>query len=161
MDMHSKLRQRLLPAVLILFLLQVLLFPFAVGVTYSDRSQSPDHVLTYTTGALTWDNATGINDEGAAELHLFDAVYDNVESSNGDHVIAPGTEGHHFIRLKNDEKYDISYVAVMYEVKENENLPVKTTFSVENAEAAENYPLPDDVGSRSSDESSYRYRKRT
>lgn len=145
MDMHSKWRQRLLPAVLILFLLQVLFFPFAVGTTYSDRSQSPDHILTYSDGDLIWDNATGINDEGAAELHLFDAVYDNVASSNGDNVIAPGTEGHHFIRLKNDENYDISYMAVMYEIKENENLPVKTTFSVENAEDAENYVLPDDV----------------
>ena len=60
MAVRAKKSRWLLPAVLILFLLEVLLFPLAVGVTYSGRSESPDHVLAYTTGKLTWDSATHI-----------------------------------------------------------------------------------------------------
>ena len=57
--MRTRTYPWLLPAVLILFLTQVVLFPFAMGFTYAGRNESPHHVLTYTTGSLTWNSATG------------------------------------------------------------------------------------------------------
>ena len=147
MSAKSKERPWLLPAVLVLILLQGIFFPLAVGITYSQGSQSPDHTLTYTTGKLTWDSATDIKPNGVAELSLFSDAYTNVQSSNGDRVIAPGTEGYQCIRLQNKENYEITYVAVMYEIKENEELPVKTTFSASGSLDTTKYPLPDGVSS--------------
>ena len=40
----------------------------------------PAHVLSYTTGRLTWDSATGIDENGAAVLSLFADAYQNVLS---------------------------------------------------------------------------------
>ena len=53
----------------------------------------PAHVLSYTTGRLTWDRATGIDENGAAVLSLFADAYQNVLSENGERVAAPGTDG--------------------------------------------------------------------
>lgn len=145
MAVRTKKSRWLLPAVLILFLLEVLLFPLAVGVTYSGRSESPDHVLTYTTGKLTWDSATHIQKNGAAELTLFDANYHNVESDNGDKVVAPGTEGFNIVRLKNKVNRSIRYVAVMYCIKDEDELPVEPTLTGKNFTDTRSYPLPDGV----------------
>lgn len=135
----------LLPGVLILFLLEVLLFPLATGVTYSGRSESPDHVLTYTTGNLSWDSATGIASNGAAELELFDTVYQNVQSENGDQVLAPGTEAQSIVRLKNDMNYEIRYVAVMYHIKEQSQLPVEPVLQGDGFADTDDYVLPEGV----------------
>lgn len=145
MAVRTKRTRWLLPVVLILFLLEVILFPLAVGVTYSGRSESPDHVLTYTTGKLTWDSATNIQKNGAAELTLFDATYHNVESNNGDKVVAPGTEGFNIVRLKNNTSRRIRYVAVMYCIKDEDDLPVEPTLTGQNFADTRSYPLPDGV----------------
>lgn len=145
MAARTQKRKWLLPAVLILFLLEVLLFPQAVGLTYSGRSESPDHILTYTTGRLTWDSATNIQKNGAAELTLFDAVYRNVESDNGDKVVAPGTEGFNVVRLKNNVSRSIRYVAVMYCIKDEDALPIEPTLTGQNLTNTRTYPLPKGV----------------
>ncbi len=145
MYMASKKYQWLLPMMLILFILQVLLFPFAMGVTYSGRSESPNHILTYTTGQLTWDSSTGINEYGVAELSLFNDAYENVISNNGDNIIAPGTDGYNIIRLRNRIDYSIDYVAVMYQIKSNEQLPIEVKFSSEGSKDTKVYPLPKGV----------------
>lgn len=103
--MRTRTYPWLLPAVLILFLTQVVLFPFAMGFTYAGRNESPHHVLTYTTGSLTWNSATGVDpDTGVAELSLFSDHYQNVQSDNGEKVVAPGTENTNIVRLKNSVK---------------------------------------------------------
>ena len=99
-------------------LTQVVLFPFAMGFTYAGRNESPHHVLTYTTGSLTWNSATGVDpDTGVAELSLFSDHYQNVQSDNGEKVVAPGTENTNIVRLKNSVSRTITYVAVMYRIK--------------------------------------------
>lgn len=105
----------------------------------------PAHVLSYTTGRLTWDSATGIDENGAAVLSLFADAYQNVLSENGERVVAPGTEGSCTVRLENRMGYAISYVAVAYRIKEAETLPVEPGFSCEGAEDTESYPLPEGV----------------
>lgn len=105
----------------------------------------PAHVLSYTTGRLTWDSATGIDENGAAVLSLFADAYQNVLSENGERVVAPGTDGSCTVRLENRMGYAISYIAVAYRIKEVETLPVEPEFSCEGAEDTGSYPLPEGV----------------
>lgn len=148
MNVLIKKKDWLMPVTLILFLLTVVLFPFAAERTYAGRNETPDHVLTYTTSNLTWDSATNINADGVAELSLFNSTYQNVQSENGDKVIAPGTEGKNIVRLKNNAGNPIQYVAVMYRMKEEDTLPVEPVLKDDTAfTATTTYPLPDGVSS--------------
>lgn len=55
-----------LEVVLALLLIQLILLPAALGVTYASSGTRPEHILTYTTGRLTWDSATETDGQGAA-----------------------------------------------------------------------------------------------
>ena len=59
-----------LEVVLTLLLIQLILLPAALGVTYASSGTRPEHILTYTTGRLTWDSATETDAQGAARLEL-------------------------------------------------------------------------------------------
>lgn len=147
MNMKIEIKTWLLPAALILFLMEIILFPLAVQLTYGGRRESPDHVLTYTSNKLTWDSATGINPEtGAAKLSLFGSSYQNVQGENDENVVAPGTEGTNIVRLKNEAGKSITYIAVMYRMKEEKTLPVEPVLE-DNAAFADTkvYPLPKGV----------------
>lgn len=135
----------LLPAVLILFILEIILFPFAIELTYAGSSESPNHILTYTTGKLTWDNATNIDENGVAEINLFDSSYQNVQSADDAKVLAPGTNVKNIVRLKNDANRSIQYVAVMYVIKKEPALPVEPILLDGNFTDTAIYPLPDGV----------------
>ncbi len=134
----------LMPVVLVLFVLQAVMLPWTVGLTWAGRSESPAHVLTYTRNKLTWDTATGVRPDGTAELNLFSTEYDGtVLSANGDKLIAPGTEQSTVMRLKNDVRESIRYTAVLYEIKSDPSLPVRSDMLSEGAAAATEYYLPD------------------
>lgn len=135
----------LLPVALILFLLEVILLPYAVGLTYAGRSESPNHLLTYTTGTLTWDSATGIRADGVAMLDFFDNSYQNVQAQNGDNLVAPGTEKTSIVRLKNDAATPVRYTALLYRVKEEDTLPVAPQLTGTNFVDTGIYPLPEGV----------------
>lgn len=135
----------LLPIILSLFVLVILTFPIASGTTYAGRSEQPDHILTYTTGKLTWDDATGIDANGAAKLSVFDAVYQNVSSDDGSKVVAPGTENTSIIRLKNDANYAVEYTAVMYLIRTSDTQPVHVSMSAGGAAQTDSYILPDGI----------------
>lgn len=144
MNVTNKIKGWLLPVALILFLLEIILLPFATQLTYAGRSESPDHVLTYTTNKLTWGSDTDVEAQtGVAELSLFNSTYQNVEADNGDRVVAPGTEGKNIVRLKNDSGNTITYIAVMYRMKEEPTLPVEPVLA-NNASFTDTqtYPLP-------------------
>lgn len=145
MQLNLRKRQWLLPAVLILFILEVFTLPFVLGITYSGRSETVDHVLTYTENRLSWDSPTGIRADGTAELSLFDSTYANVQADNGDKVVAPGTEGGGIVRLKNSVSVPVTYTAVLYEIKDNPNLAVEAGLTAEGAEVVGTYRLPDSV----------------
>lgn len=147
--MHNLLKKQiswLLPAVLILFILEIFTLPFVLELTYAGRSEVPDHVLTYTPGSLRWDDGTGVEQDGTAVLSLFDSQYgDTVNADNGDKIIAPGTDGWNIVRLKNDAEKQVSYTAVLYEIKDNPELPVKAELSGTGLVDTEDYRLPDKV----------------
>lgn len=146
MHLFNKMKPWLLPVLLVLFILASALTPFAMEFTYAGRSESPDHLLTYTTGKLTWDSATHVNAAtGVAELNLFDAHYTNVQSENGDNVVAPGTEALNIVRLKNNADNAIQYTAVLYRIKEEPALPVAPELSGSSFTDTPSYPLPDGV----------------
>lgn len=141
----EKVSRWLLPTVLILFILEVLSLPLVLGITYSGRSESPDHILTYTQGKLTWDSATGIDENGVAVLNLFDAEYENAKGANGENIVAPGTEGFNIVRLKNAVTGSVNYKAVLYRIRTNEDLPVEAALEGENFTDTADYPLPEGV----------------
>lgn len=140
----QKVNPWLLPTVLILFILQVITLPFVAAFTYAGRSDSPEHILTYKVGSLQWDSATNIDKNGVAELSLFRAEYDNVESEDGEKVIAPGTQGHNLVRLKNSVSGPVNYYAVLYSIESNPDLPVQVSMSANRAlPIGKNYaPIP-------------------
>lgn len=142
--LHNQ-KQWLLPATLILFILEIFTLPFVVGMTYSGRSEVPNHVLTYTENKLTWDSATGIDSNGVARLDLFHAVYDNVSAWDEENVIAPGTDGYNIVRLKNNVSGEITYTAVLYSIKTTENLPITPELTGTSFTDTDTYPLPDGV----------------
>lgn len=135
----------LLPAVIILFLLQIIVFPFAINYTLADRSEKPNHNISYTTNKLEWEESMGINKRGAAELSVFSAQYQNVDSSNGDYLIAPGTEGKNIIRFNNKSSGAVKYIAVLYEIKSSESLPVEVSFETPNSSDTDIQALPEGV----------------
>lgn len=141
----NKQRVWLLPAVLILFILEVITFPFVISFTWADRSENPKHVLTYTQGKLTWNNAEKIDENGVAELSLFDTAYLDVDSEERDNVIAPGTRGNSIVRLKNSVGKSIGYTAVLYSTKSVEELPIEASLSGDNFTDTDKYSLPEGV----------------
>lgn len=147
-NMHNflnKQRKWLLPTTLILFILEIIAFPLAIGFTWAGRSETPERILTYTQGKLTWDSAASIDENGAANLSLFETLYYNVESNNDDKVVAPGTEGMSIVRLKNSVSGIISYTAVLYRIRSIDILPVDVSLNGDGFEDTDVYTLPDGV----------------
>lgn len=110
----KSLHRFLLPCLVLLFIIQVLLLPAALRLTFASRSVNPEHILTYAPGSLQFDSDTEVLDNGSARLSLFEAAYSNVLSESGEKVIAPGTKKNSIIRLKNNSKGEISYTAVLW-----------------------------------------------
>lgn len=134
-------RTRLTAAVLILFLLQTLMLPAAIGVTYASRSLRPEHVLTYTAGKLVWDAGTDTDSTGAARLRLFEPGCSRANSDNGS-IVAPGTEGGSLVRLKNDGASAVTYTAVLYRIR-TADVPVQAALEGEGFVDTEEYALPE------------------
>lgn len=113
----------LLPAVLILFILQAVTFPFALGQSWAGRSETPDHLLTFNMrGRLVWDSETVVDDNGVAQLNLFDSKYGDpvtVGSADGSKLVAPGTGKQTMIRLYNKFINTIVYKVVLYQYQDN------------------------------------------
>jgi hypothetical protein len=143
--LSKKTAQWMLPTVLILFILEVLTLPLVLEITYAGREDGPDHILTYTTNTLVWDEATGIDEHGVAQLSLFNAIYDETVNGNGESVVAPGTEGFNIVRLKNGSDNTITYTAVLYCIKTNEELPVKVALQGDDFTDTDSYTLPYEV----------------
>lgn len=138
----EKNRQRILPLLLALAVLALLSLPLAVNPAWAAPGTSPDHVLTYNQNSLKWDSATGINADGTAELKLFDANYNNVESADGSKVVAPGTDGSNMIRLVNNVSGRIRYTAVLYSIKTDPRIPVQPSLSGTGMYDTVSYQLP-------------------
>ena len=143
MNAEKRFKGWLLPAAMILFFLLILTFPFTLGNSWADRSQSPEHMLVYTTGRLYWDRLTTVKD-GVAEFSLFESSYDNVLADNGDKLAAPGTGKTTVIRLKNGYEGPISYTAVLYRIADDPEMAVQTSLLGKYTEAKK-YKLPEGV----------------
>ena len=128
-----------------LFVLQIFLIPLVVSYTYAGRSENPNHVITYTSGKLEWDADTKTDSNGSAMLSIFDTDYENVISSDGDKVIAPGTELQTIIRLKNSSSSNVEFTAVLFSKKSTEMLPVKTALAGTGFSDTQDYSLPSDT----------------
>ena len=102
--------------VVVLFVVVALTFPYAFNLTWALPGISSDRTLTYTTGQLTWDSATDVDDSGTIHLDLFENSYDSsgVTSPDGENIVAPNTSNSKTVRLTNDSSDEIQYTAVLY-----------------------------------------------
>ncbi len=143
--MSQKIRTILLPTAVVLFILEVLTLPLVLGLTYASKSESPEHILTFSGKKLSWDSGTIVDSHGTASLELFEEYYNNTNAENNEDIVAPGTQGRSIVRLKNDDKNPISYTAVLYVIRSDQELPVEVELSGEDLEKTEEYPLPDGI----------------
>ena len=133
------------PAILILFILQVMLLPVMIGLTYAVPAERPEHILTYRTGSLVWDKAASVRPDGSAELSFFETLYKNVNADNAERVLAPGTEKDSVIRLKNDTNKEITYTAVLYSLSTSQNLDIGASLSGNGFSDTSRYALPESI----------------
>ena len=145
MNRTKKLREWLFPAILILFILQVMLLPVMIGLTYAVPAERPEHILTYRTGSLVWDKATSVRPDGSAELSFFETLYKNVNADNAEKVLAPGTEKDSVVRLKNDTNKEITYTAVLYSLSTSPDLDIGATLSGDGFSDTSLYTLPKSI----------------
>lgn len=140
-----KIERWAIPTLIILIILELATLPFVLNLTYAGRSESPDKVLTYTEGKFKADNDTEIVNNGVVKISLFQSIYENVKSGNGDNILAPGTEGDNIIRLDNTTNRDIKYTAVLYSISSSEDLGISPEMSGTNFEDTDKYVLPSNV----------------
>ena len=145
MSGNKPFRELLFPIVLILFILQVLLLPVVIGLTYATRSEKPEHILTYTARSLTWDRDTSVRSDGSAELSFFETLYQNVQAENAEKILAPGTEKDSILRLKNDVRRSIGYTAVLYMLKSTPELAVTAALSGDGFSDLSSPALPQSI----------------
>lgn len=144
---HSvKLREWVFPVILILFILQVILLPVMIGLTYATRSERPEHILTYTAGKLEWDKDTSVRPDGSAAVSFFESLYQNVNAENAEKVLAPGTEKDSIVRLKNNAKNSVKYTAILYSLSDTPDLDIGASLSGEGFSDAAEYTLPEQIG---------------
>ena len=145
MNNSEKLREWMLPAILILFILQVMLLPVMIGLTYAVPAERPEHILTYKTGSLVWDKAASVRPDGSAELSFFETLYKNVNADNAERVLAPGTEKDSVIRLKNDTNKEITYTAVLYSLTTSQKLDIGASLSGDGFSDISLYTFPESI----------------
>ena len=145
MNRTEKLREWMFPAILILFILQVMLLPVVIGLTYAVPAERPEHILTYRTGSLVWDKATSVRPDGSAELTFFETLYQNVNADNAEKVLAPGTEKDSVVRLKNDTNKEIAYFAALYSLSTSPELDIGASLSGNGFSDTSRYTLPESI----------------
>ncbi len=142
MTLRNRLRPWLLPALIILFVIQILLLPAVLGVTYATKSRRPEHILTYSSGMLRWDANTSVREDGSASLSFFDTLDQNVSADGADKILAPGTQKDTVVRLKNNAKNAITYTAVLWMRRSSGLLPVEAALSGEGFSDTDEAVLP-------------------
>ena len=145
MNRTEKLREWMFPAILILFILQVMLLPVVIGLTYAVPAERPEHILTYRTGSLVWDKATSVRPDGSAELTFFETLYQNVNADNAEKVLAPGTEKDSVVRLKNDTNKEIAYFAALYSLSTSPELDIGASLSGNGFSDTSRYTFPESI----------------
>lgn len=122
--MTKQRSKRLIRLTLVLFLLEVITFPFVVKLTYSGTGNGVDRMLTYTPGKLVWDSENKIMPDGTAILSLFSNSYQNAKSGNQEKILAPGVDMNSIVRLRNDSNHEIEYTAVCYKIQSGDMMEV-------------------------------------
>ena len=142
MNKTEKMREWLFPAILILFILQAMLLPVMIGITYAVPAERPEHILTYTPGKLVWEKDNIVRPDGSAELSFFETLYKNVNADKAQKVLAPGTGKDSVIRLKNDSNKEVGYTAILYSITTSPKLNISVSLSGEGFADATGYTLP-------------------
>ena len=131
-------------AVVVLFIVAVLTFPYAFNLSWALPGASSDRTLTYAPGTLTWDSAAEVDSAGTAKLHLFKNSYSgsSVTPTDNANIVAPNTTGSENVRLVNTAGNEIQYVAVLYRLDENTaSIDAEVVGGAETSE----YVLPEGV----------------
>ena len=140
-----KLLRYLIPTMIGLVSTQLVLMPFIFKKIYTQRPRSDERIVSYDRGELNFGTEFEFTQNGDIQLELFDAEYPSVTSRDGDKVVAPGTDGHDTVQFTNNVHGEISYTAVLYMIRDSEDLPVKAELMGVNFDDTDKYSLPDGV----------------
>lgn len=71
-------------------------------------------VLNFDGKTLQWSEGVSVDENGTANIDLFETSYINTNSENGGNVIAPGTDGSTEVTIANSSSKELTYKAVLY-----------------------------------------------
>ena len=131
------------PTALILFICTALTLPLILVLTYAGNAAKPLHTLELKNQQLVWGSDTDIREDGSADLSLFSAYYDNVNSDNGQRVVAPGTAAEALIKFINKSGDNATYYAYLYGDKTDPDIPVTSDMTCSGAKTVTSYSVPD------------------
>ena len=138
----TRIITRIMAALFILLFVSTITFS-VIGLTFASDAHSSEHILTYNTNSLTWnDGATGIGEDGSYSINLFDSL---PVGDDGMKIIAPGAHSGGSLSLLNTTARPLEYTAAVYLLTDS-GVPITadfTNFTPENA--VENYVLPSEV----------------
>jgi len=125
---------------LCLFLAGVLVLFMAAYFAYAGPAEEPDAVVNCSYNEFNWNVET--DNSGCAMLDIFNYSDANVESVNGDTLIAPGTSGDYFIRMCNRMDMTMGFTVLVYKSAEH-NIPVTAEISGNNLQEIDTASLPE------------------
>ena len=135
-----KLITRIMATLFVLLFVSTLTFSI-IGITFASEARSSEHILSYNTNSLTWnDGATGIGEDGSYSIDLFDTL---PVGEDGMKIIAPGANDGGSLSLLNTTSRPLEYTAAIYLITDS-GVPIIADFP--NFDPANNlidsYALP-------------------
>lgn len=145
MNIKKSVHKWILPSFFTLFILECIILPSILGMTQCTNKGIPEHILTYKPGRLIWDINTKIDSSGSAKLSLFENNYGILEGTDAVPIILPGMDNKCVVHLNNSTGYEVNYTAVLYEIKSENLIYLKTKMNCNNSIETNDYKLPDTV----------------
>lgn len=133
---------RIMATLFILIFVSVITFSI-LGFTFASDAHSSEHILSYNTNSLTWnDGATGIEEDGSYSIDLFDTL---PVGEDGMKIIAPGANDGGSFSLLNTTSRPLEYTASIYLVTDS-SVPIVADFpNFDPTNTVDNYVLPFEI----------------
>lgn len=141
--MNNTVRVRLISRIMAALFILIFVSTVAlsiIGITFASDAHSSEHILTYNTNSLTWnEGAIGIGDDGSYSIDLFDTL---PLGEDGMKIIAPGANDGGSFRLLNSTSRPLEYTAAVYFITDS-GVPITADFpNFDPSNTVEDYALP-------------------
>ena len=138
----ERIISRVMAALFLLIFVSALTFSI-IGITFASEAHSSEHILSYDTNSLTWnDGATGIGEDGSYSIDLFNTL---PVGEDGMKIIAPGAKDGGSFSLINKTSRPLEYTAAIFIITDS-GVPIIADFpSFDPSNTVEDYALPQDL----------------